>query len=115
MSEQKIPMWTQAEAIDLASIFEQFAPNYGCHVALTGGCLYKRGERKDCDLVFYRIRQVEEINIGGLFDALAKHGVELVGDYGFCKKCTWMGRTLDLLFPEFVGGDYGDDEGEEVG
>jgi hypothetical protein len=21
-------MWTQAEAIDLASIFEQFAPNY---------------------------------------------------------------------------------------
>jgi len=29
VSEHNRPMWTQAEAIDLASIFEQFAPDYG--------------------------------------------------------------------------------------
>ena len=113
MSENSPLMWTQAEAISIASIFEQIAPQFGCHVALTGGCLYKFGERKDCDLVIYRIRQVPEINIQGLLEALTKYGVELMSDHSFCKKCRWMGRTLDLLFPEFVGGDYGDDEGEE--
>lgn len=50
--------WTQEEAIQLCRLLEALAPTFGCHVALTGGCLYKDGERKDCDILLYRIRQV---------------------------------------------------------
>lgn len=44
-------------AVELCRIVEAGAANYGCHIALTGGCLYKDGDRKDFDLMFYRIRQ----------------------------------------------------------
>src|ERR1035437_5571090 len=54
--------WTQTEAIELCVKVEAICPKYGCHVALTGGLLYKQGKRKDCDLLFYRIRQVEQID-----------------------------------------------------
>lgn len=40
-------MWTQKEAIELCVKIEAICPKYGCHVALTGGLLYKEGERKD--------------------------------------------------------------------
>ena len=41
------------KAIEICKEIEMRAPSYGCHVALTGGCLYKDGDRKDCDLLFY--------------------------------------------------------------
>lgn len=44
--------WTQAEAIALCREIEQICPRFGCHVALTGGCLYKDGPRKDADLLY---------------------------------------------------------------
>ena len=53
-------------AVTLCRLIETFAPQYGCHVALTGGCLYKNGDRKDIDVLFYRIRQVEKIDHDGL-------------------------------------------------
>ena len=49
--------WTQQHAIELCKRIESVCPRYGCHVALTGGLLYKDGPRKDCDILFYRIRQ----------------------------------------------------------
>lgn len=60
-------MWKQERAIKLARLVAGGCQIYGCHVALTGGCLYKDGDRKDCDLIFYRIRQVDEIDRDGLF------------------------------------------------
>lgn len=42
-------VWTQREAIDLCIKLERIAPAFGAHVALTGGLLYKSGQRKDCD------------------------------------------------------------------
>ena len=51
--------WDLVSAVDLCKQVESIAPDYGCHVALTGGCLYKEGPRKDLDLLFYRIRQVQ--------------------------------------------------------
>ena len=106
MSEQQSIVWTQQEAIELATEIEAFAPAYGCHVALTGGLLYKKGARKDCDLVIYRIRQIPAINTKGLFEALDKIGLIAFGDYGFCVKCSWNGRRVDLLFPDNDDGDY---------
>ena len=51
--------WTQEEAIALCKKIESIVPLAGCHVALTGGCLYRDGHRKDLDILFYRIRQID--------------------------------------------------------
>lgn len=96
--------WTITDALDLCELVEQVAPKYGCHVALTGGCLYKQGLRKDCDLVFYRIRQVEKIDHVGLFGALAVLGLNKVGGWGWCHKATFQGKPVDCLFPEETQG-----------
>lgn len=99
-------LWTQAEAIDLAKKLEEISPKFGCHVGLTGGCLYRDGERKDCDILFYRIRQVEMIDKEGLLKELFDNGIVTLADYGFCVKTRRNGKSLDLLFPDEIGGDY---------
>lgn len=103
-------MWTQAEAIELCRRVEQVCPAFGCHVALTGGLLYKDGPRKDADLVFYRIRQVECVEVEGLFDALASIGLTLASKSAvpaWCIKATWCGKPVDCFFPEAEPrGDY---------
>lgn len=100
--------WTQAEALDLCARIEAFAPTYGCHVALTGGCLYKKGERKDVDVILYRIRQSPRIDIEGMAVLLFEMGIELapVSEIYGHSNGTWirkgsMGeRGIDFLFPD---------------
>lgn len=109
--------WTQAEAISLCRKIEDVCPAFGCHVALTGGLLYKLGERKDLDILFYRIRQVPEIDLVGLFKALLSLGIVLVKDIepdGFCIKATHRGRKIDCFFPEAEAGEYLTDEAVPV-
>ena len=99
--------WNQAEAIKLCREVERVYPDFGCHVALTGGCLYKDGSRKDLDLLFYRIRQAAAIDIEGLFAALAVLGIERVGGGGWVIKATWRGHaSIDCFFPEVPSGCY---------
>lgn len=95
--------WNTAEAVELARKVEAVAPPFGAHVALTGGTLYGEGERKDCDLVFYRIRQTPKINEPGLFDALAEIGLVRISGFGFVHKASWFGKPVDLFFPEEAG------------
>lgn len=99
------PTWTRAEALLLCIEIENLAPQFGCHVGLTGGLLYKPGARKDCDLLFYRIRQAPKIDLEGLFGALADIG--LVHEYGtherWCIKARYEGKRVDCFFPEFYG------------
>lgn len=93
--------WTQAQAVELCRKLEEIAPQYGCHVALTGGTLYKDGERKDADILFYRIRQVEAIDVEGLMaHAHDKLGVCLGEDFGWCYKATYNEQAIDFFFPE---------------
>jgi hypothetical protein len=99
-------IWTQEEAIRLCRDIEAVCPPFGCHVALTGGNLYKDGHRKDCDVLFYRIRQVETIDQDGLFEALESIGVEFLYDYGFVVKARHNGKPLDCFFPEKPEGEY---------
>lgn len=103
-------VWDALTAISLCKAIERVCPPFGCHVALTGGVLYKEGLRKDCDLIFYRIRQVEEINYEGLFKALEGVSVVRVSGYGWCHKAVYTkdgrGLGMDLLFPEEKGGEY---------
>lgn len=108
--------WTQAEAIALCRKIEDVCPAFGCHVALTGGVLYKLGERKDLDIVFYRIRQVEEIDVVGLFRGLAAIGIGRTTETGsFCVKATYRGRKIDIFFPEELGGEYPPAEPDPLG
>lgn len=96
----------QAAAIILCKKIEAICPQFGCHVALTGGCLYKEGSRKDCDILFYRIRQVKEIDMKGLFAALTTIGVHDANGFGFVYKAKYGSCTIDMFFPEEQSGEY---------
>ena len=103
--------WNLTKAVELCKIVEGICPEYGCHVALTGGSLYKDGERKDCDILFYRIRQCEEIDIIGLKMALARCGFSFGEEHGWVHKAKFMGDNIDIFFPESypeICEDYGD-------
>lgn len=93
-------MWNQQDAIALARKVEEVCPPFGCHVALTGGTLYKDGERKDLDLLFYRVRQKRRIDRDGLFDALAEIGLVKLRGFDWCYKATYDAKPVDLFFPE---------------
>lgn len=99
-------MWTQQEAIELCKQVEAICPKFGCHVALTGGLLYKDGERKDCDLLIYRIRQTSIISYDGLWEALKTIGLHMIRGYGWCYKCEFNGKPVDVFDPEEMGGEY---------
>lgn len=99
-------MWTQEEAIKLCRAIERIAPEFGCHVALTGGCLYKFGHRKDLDILLYRIRQVNQIDWQGLWLALDDMGIKLQSDHGWCKKAVFNGNGIDFFDPEADAGEY---------
>lgn len=98
--------WTQAQAIDLCVKVESICQEFGCHVALTGWLLYKFGERKDCDILFYRIRQRSEIDMDGLWPALERIGFVKVSGFGWCYKATYEGKAVDCFFPEEQSGEY---------
>lgn len=105
----KLP-WKQADAIALARKIEEICPEFGCHVALTGGLLYKDGNRKDADLLFYRIRQVEQIDRAGLFHALEERlGMTGWRGFGWCVKAEYQGKPIDCFFPDEEG-EYPTDE-----
>ncbi len=106
METESAPMWTQERAVKLCRDVEAISPKFGCHVALTGGTLYKDGERKDADILFYRIRQVNAIDVEGLMAALTELGVVPGKDWGWCYKATYEGRNIDFFFPEREGLDY---------
>lgn len=106
-------VWTQAEAIELAIAIEAVCPAYGCHVALTGGLLYKPGARKDADFLFYRIRDWDEVDVSGLFGALAEIGIVQDKDHGWCKKAAYQGKPIDFFFPD-DDGSYPDAELSDI-
>lgn len=96
--------WSQSEAVALCRRLSDIAPSFGAHVALTGGTLYKEGYRKDVDVLFYRIRQVDRIDVDGLLDAIAKEAdVHTIFDYDFVVKTLYGNgyrKPVDIFFPE---------------
>ncbi len=99
-------------AIKICRDLEEIAPMCGCHVALTGGTLYKHGDRKDVDIVFYRIRQAPVIDVGKLIIEMERIGF-ILDKYtgGWILKGTYAGINLDFFFPENEGDEkYSQDE-----
>lgn len=101
--------WTQQQAIDLCVAIEAFSPRFGCHVALSGGCLYKEGARKDVDIILYRIRQAPKIAFEELFEEMAKIGITKLSGFGFRHKAIYCGKHIDFLSPEEEGEGYPED------
>lgn len=98
--------WTLGEAVILIRDIERICPAFGCHVALTGGVLYKNGERKDLDILIYRIRQRDKIDVEGLFKALDEQlRIKKVSGFGWCFKLTRDGKRIDLFDPEESDGE----------
>ncbi len=99
-------MWEQSEGIALCRAIENIAPPFGAHVALTGGLLYKDGPRKDVDIMLYRIRQVEAIDMKGLEVEMLKLGVTInedampYGVAGWVRKGKYQGKRIDFFFPD---------------
>lgn len=102
--------WNQSEGVELCRKIEAICPNYGYHVAMSGGVLYKDGERKDLDLIFYRIRQWESVDAAPMFEALNPIGIAVIRGFGFCFKAEYKGKKIDCLFPEEDGHYLDDDE-----
>lgn len=92
--------WLQSDAIKMCKAIEGVCPQFGCHIALTGGLLYKSGPRKDADILFYCIRKWDEIDMDGLIRALAKLGMEFCTRKGWVVKGKWDGKPVDMFFPE---------------
>jgi hypothetical protein len=92
--------WEREDAIELAKAIEAICPEFGCHVAFTGGCLYKEGKRKDADFLFYRIRQSPAIDEKGLLEALPTIGIEIIKRHGWVVKASYLDKPIDLFFPE---------------
>ncbi len=94
-------------ARDICKTLEPIAAANGGHVALTGGCLYKDGDRKDCDIVIYRHKQAEPLNRTKLFKDMIAAGFVPGTDYGRISKWTFNQSSIDLFTvqdaPEFWG------------
>jgi len=95
-------VWSLEDAVDLCRYLEIVAPDYGAHVALTGGCLYKDGMRKDADIMFYRIRQVNAIDEIGLLNQLSRMGFNIIKRSGWVVKAKYNDKPIDFFFPEEV-------------
>lgn len=102
--------WNLAEAVELCRQIESFCPDYGYHVALTGGSLYKDGERKDVDIMFYTIRQRGDQNNEGLMEHLESIGAQILYGHEFgtawVTKAKYFGKSIDFFFPEVPKGEY---------
>lgn len=94
--------WTFDNARDLIIRLEARLPEAGCHVALTGGVLYKFGQRKDLDLVLYRIRDMN-INDAKMLKAFEDCDIEIIRRYGWMYKAKYEGKGIDILIPESGG------------
>lgn len=102
-------------AVEICKEFHPLLEAVGYYCALTGGCLYREGERKDVDIVIYRHRQRKgHVNMVKVMDALSPLGVEVVQYFGFVTKATYKGYSIDFFDPEefgtYVEGQVGGDE-----
>lgn len=95
------------DILRLAKLLEPIADHAGFHIGLTGGQLYKEGERKDIDFVVYGTREGAD-KLPDINDLMVKWSNSLPdfqckSFHGYVTKATWKGYDLDFLYPEFDG------------
>jgi len=106
-SVEILPLWSQAEAIDLAAQIERAAYKIGYHAALTGSCLYRGFSSKDCDIILYPHKSRETKPAADVLARLAeKCGVVVVEErkHTYDDKEVWWckvgERRVDIFFME---------------
>lgn len=87
-------------AVDLCREIEKFAPLHGYHVALTGGCLYKDGDRKDVDIMLYKVRQGVPNKLELLKAIATMPGMTKPVGRRWLYKAEYRGKKVDFLFPD---------------
>ena len=94
-------MVNQQKGIELCQILHKKLLGCGFFPALTGGLLYKEGNRKDIDIVIYRHRQnVGEFEMRDIENHLIDIGFYDFRYFGFVTKVKWKGIHVDLFNPE---------------
>lgn len=98
-------------AIELCmKIYDQLKDK-GVYPALTGGTLYKKGDRKDIDILLYFKRENKSFETKELEKDLAEIGIT---DFnyvtGYLCKAKYNNINIDIMNPETESlDDYGDD------
>lgn len=92
---------TKSMAEELCKVLYEKLEPAGYYPALTGGLLYKDGNRKDIDVIIYRNRQkVKSFEAVDLTGVLSEVGVTITGSFGFVTKAEWKGIVVDIFNPE---------------
>lgn len=92
---------TTGKGQELCSLLYQQLKAHGYYPALTGGLLYKEGERKDIDIVIFRNRQaVSSFEMVDIAPMLHKVGLTDLKFFGFVTKAKWGSIEVDLFNPE---------------
>lgn len=102
----------QRTGIDICkALYEKMLP-HGLFPALTGGLLYKYGDRKDCDIVIFRHRQnVQPFETKEINHILEECGFTEIRHYGFVTKAKMGIFDIDIFNPESKSGTEEDTYG----
>lgn len=101
---------TRSQGIELCKIIYEKLSVKGYFPALTGGLIYKEGNRKDIDIVIYRNREMPSFEISDIHGLLVDCGLKDLKHFGFVTKADWNGVVVDLFNPESVSSDnYGEE------
>lgn len=103
--------WSQDEIVTICRRIENFAPKFGYHVGMTGGGLYKYGERKDADIILYPHNDPANVtNWIGMKEALEDIGIFIVSEHcGWLKKAKFGPfKSIDFFFMTRVAGQSGE-------
>jgi len=99
------------QALHIAKHLEEGLPDT-LHVGLTGGVLYKEGERKDIDFVVYSHKCFNQIDTNDLAEKLRTLGFTYVTNYGRVIKSVFTTENkeidVDIIVPESKSGEYVD-------
>ena len=97
------------DGIDVCKCIYLALSGHGFFPALTGGLLYKDGDRKDCDIVIYRHRQdVSHFETVEIQQKLENIGFTEFKHFGFVTKAKFKGFDIDIFNPETLGDEsYG--------
>jgi len=89
-------------AVELCTrLYKELAPQ-NIFPALTGGTLYKDGERKDIDIVIYSSDEVD-LSDSSFVHLLTYLGLTEITCFGRVTKCMYRNTSIDIIIPEFKG------------
>lgn len=94
---------TLRDAVELAQKIEPKLAEIGCHVALTGGCLYRGGSDKDIDFLIYPHDPKNPSSPDLIADTLLALGLtdRFITDENYVNRIVWIcgynGMRVDLF------------------